>query len=63
MSHTAPEAPEDPSAPTTIQLSKGQRHELALIAAELTAAKGRPVGTKEALGDVISFWKEHHRND
>jgi hypothetical protein len=56
------EIPQDPATPTTIQISRGQRRELTAIAAELTAAKGRPVGTKEAFSDLIEFWKERHRD-
>lgn len=56
------EIPQDPATPTTIQITRGQRHELATIAAELTAAKGRHVSTKEAFDELINFWKEYHRN-
>lgn len=58
-----PEVPQDPATPTTIQITRGQRAELAAVAARLTAAKGRHVSTKEAFDDLINFWKEGHRDD
>lgn len=57
------ETPADPAAPTTLQITRGQRAEIADIQAELTADAGRHVSTKEVIDRLVSFWKEYHQYD
>lgn len=53
----------DPAAPTTIQITKGQRADLADIQAALVTERMRHVNMKETLETLINFWKEYHSND
>jgi hypothetical protein len=60
---TAPQPPaRDPAEEiTTIQISRQQRAEIARIRAELSAARGYAVSTKETIAALIEAWKEQHQ--
>ena len=54
-------APDPGDGITTIEISKAQRAEIARIKAELSAARGYTVSTKETVSALLESWKEHHQ--